>query len=175
MSSPHYYYYYYYYYFQLHSINLPFLNFSVTFAHYMFLACGWVIVVWKKSWKSMYKDDQQFISNTTEKLRMLLVSNLICLFPLFLFLSMFLMNTSIVSDVVKFIELALLDFHYVLYSRTDTVFLIVKLQNLSNIRGKRLADSSAYLLIIKAKKVEKTHPCSISYLRACLHGCGDPR
>ena len=63
--------------FQLHSINFPFLNFSLTFAHYMFLACGWVIVVWKKSWNSMYKDNQQFISNTTEKLQMLLVSNLI--------------------------------------------------------------------------------------------------
>ena len=63
--------------FQLHSINFPFLNFSLTFAHYMFLACGWVIVVWKKSWNSMYKDNQPFISNTTEKLQMLLVSNLI--------------------------------------------------------------------------------------------------
>ena len=118
----------------------------------------------------MYENNKQFISNTTEKLQMFLVSN--CLFPLFLFLSMFLMNTLIVSDVVKFIELALLDFHQVLYSHTDTVFLIVKLQNLSNIRGKRLADSSAYLLINKAKKVEKTHLCSISYLRTCLHGFG---
>ena len=63
--------------FQLHSINFPFLNFSLTFAHYMFLACGWVIVVWKKSWNSMYKDNQPFISNTTEKLQMLLVSDLI--------------------------------------------------------------------------------------------------
>ena len=43
----------------------------------MFLACGWVIVVWKKSWNSMYKDNKQFIGNTTEKLQMLLVSNLI--------------------------------------------------------------------------------------------------
>ncbi|CAH3194418.1 unnamed protein product [Porites evermanni] len=34
--------------------------------------CGWVIVVWKKSWNSMYKDNQQFISNTTEKLQMFL-------------------------------------------------------------------------------------------------------
>ena len=50
---------------------------------------------------------------------MLLVSNLICLFPLFRFPSMFQMNTLIVSDVVKFIELALLDFHLVLYSHTD--------------------------------------------------------
>ena len=74
----------------------------------------------------MYENNKQFISNTTEKLQMFLVSN--CLFPLFLFLSIFLMNTLIVSDVVKFIELALLDFHEVLYSYTDTVFLIVKLQ-----------------------------------------------
>ena len=57
----------------------------------------------------MYENNKQFISNTTEKLQMFLVSN--CLFPLFLFLSIFLMNTLIVSDVVKFIELALLDFH----------------------------------------------------------------
>ena len=85
------------------------LNLSLTFAHYLLLACGWVGTLWKKSWNSMYENNKQFISNTTEKLQMFLVSN--CLFPLFLFLSIFLMNTLIVSDVVKFIELALLDFH----------------------------------------------------------------
>ena len=71
MSSPHYFF------FQLHSINLPFLNVSVTFAHYVFLACGWVIVVWKRSWNSTYKDNQQFIGNVTKALQKLLVSNLI--------------------------------------------------------------------------------------------------
>ena len=49
----------------------------------------------------MYKNNTQFISNTTEKLQKFLVSNLICLFPLFLFLTMLQMNTLIVSDVVK--------------------------------------------------------------------------
>ena len=84
---------------------------------------------------------------------MLMVSNLICLFPLFHnFLSMFQMNTLIMSDVVKFIELALLDFHLVLYSHTDIFFLIIKLQNLSNITRKRLAESSANLLINKANE-----------------------
>ena len=84
---------------------------------------------------------------------MLIVSNLICLFPLFHnFLSMFQMNTLIMSDVVKFIELALLDFHLVLYSHTDIFFLIIKLQNLSNITRKRLAESSANLLINKANE-----------------------
>ena len=83
-----------------------------------------------------------------------MVSNLICLFPLFHnFLSMFQMNTLIVSDVVKFIELALLDFHLVLYSHTDIFsFLIIKLQNLSNITRKRVAESSANLLINKANE-----------------------
>ena len=82
-----------------------------------------------------------------------MVSNLICLFPLFHnFLSMFQMNTLIVSDVVKFIELALLDFHLVLYSHTDIFFLIIKLQNLSNITRKRLAESSANFLINKANE-----------------------
>ena len=82
-----------------------------------------------------------------------MVSNLICLFPLFHnFLSMFQMNTLIMSDVVKFIELALLDFHLVLYSHTDIFFLIIKLQNLSNITRKRLAESSANLLINKANE-----------------------
>ena len=83
---------------------------------------------------------------------MLLVSNLICLFPLFRFPSMFQMNTLIVSDVVKFIELALLDFHLVLYSHTDILFLIIKMQNLSNITRKRLAESNANLLINKANE-----------------------
>ena len=82
-----------------------------------------------------------------------MVSNLICLFPLFHnFLGMFQMNTLIMSDVVKFIELALLDFHLVLYSHTDIFFLIIKLQNLSNITRKRLAESSANLLINKANE-----------------------
>ena len=82
-----------------------------------------------------------------------MVSNLICLFPLFHnFLSMFQMNTLIMSDVVKFIELALLDFHLVLYSHTDIFFLIIKLQNLSNITRKRLAESSANFLINKANE-----------------------
>ena len=49
----------------------------------------------------MYENNKQFISNTTEKLQMFLVSSFICLFPLFLFLSMLQMNTLIVSDVVK--------------------------------------------------------------------------
>ena len=80
---------------------LHILNLSLTFAHYLLLACGWVGTLWKKSWNSTYENNEQFISNTTEKLQMLLVSNLICLFPLFLFLSMLQMNTLIVSDVVK--------------------------------------------------------------------------
>lgn len=99
------------------------LNLSLTFARYLLLACGWVGSLWKKSWSSTYENNKQFISNTTEKLQMLMVSNLICLFPLFHnFLSMFQMNTLIMSDVVKFIELALLDFHLVLYSHTDIFF-----------------------------------------------------
>ena len=129
------------------------LNLSLTFAHYLLLACGWVGALWKKRWNSTYENNRQFIRNTTEKLQMLMVSNLICLFPLFHnFLSMFQMNTLIMSDVVKFIELALLDFHLVLYSHTDIFFLIIKLQNLSNITRKRLAESSANLLINKANE-----------------------
>ena len=129
------------------------LNLSLTFAHYLLLACGWVGALWKKRWNSTYENNKQFIRNTTEKLQMLMVSNLICLFPLFHnFLSMFQMNTLIMSDVVKFIELALLDFHLVLYSHTDIFFLIIKLQNLSNITRKRLAESSANLLINKANE-----------------------
>ena len=133
------------------TLFLHILNLSLTFAH-LFLACGWVGSLWKKSWSSTYENNRHFKSNTTEKVQMLLVSNHICLFPLFLFLSMFQINTLTASDVVKFIELALRDFHLVLYSHTDTFFLIVKLQNLSNIRGKRLAESSANLLINKANE-----------------------
>ena len=98
VSSPHYFFF-----FKLHVLYpfLHILNLSLTFAHYLFLACGWVGSLWKKSWKSMYENNKQFISNTTEKLQMFLVSSLICLFPLFLFLSMLQMNTLIVSDVVK--------------------------------------------------------------------------
>ena len=111
--------------FKLHVLYpfLHILNLSLTFAHYLLLACGWVGSLWKKSWNSTYENNRQFISDTTEKLQMLMVSNLICLFPLFHnFLSMFQMNTLIMSDVVKFIELALLDFHLVLYSHTDIFF-----------------------------------------------------
>ena len=66
------------------------LNLSLAFAHDLLLACGWVGTLWKKKWNSKYENNRQFISNTTEKLQMLMVSNLICLFPLFHnFLSMF--------------------------------------------------------------------------------------
>ena len=42
------------------------LNLSLTFAHYLLLACGWVGSLWKKSRNSMYENNKQFISNTTE-------------------------------------------------------------------------------------------------------------
>ena len=65
--------------FKLHVLYsfLHILNLSLTFAHYLFLACGWVGFLWKKRWNSTYKKSKQFISNTTEKLQMFLVSNLI--------------------------------------------------------------------------------------------------
>ena len=66
---------------------LHILNLSLTFAHYLFLACGFLGFIWGKRWNNTYDDNKPFNTDTTEKVQMFLVSNHICLFPLFLFLS----------------------------------------------------------------------------------------